>query len=226
MFTPDFVKLSEFDPRLLITSCYAMDINFVGRPIAGYGPPSSAMLSRAAAAGLKRAQDKFAEDGYRIVIYDAYRPEKAVNEFIAWSLDVNDNKMRDWFYPAIDKSTLFERGFLAKKSTHSRGCAVDMSIIKDNRLPANFTPSKRVLNDGTEFTFLRDGSVDMGTHFDYFGEASYTASSNIPMKASDNRMYLKKIMEFCGFENFHKEWWHFTFINEPYPDQYFDFDII
>lgn len=222
---PDFVSLTSFDPRLIITSHYAGETNFVGRPIIGYSSLNKAMLTRKAADALSKAQDIFEEDGYRIVIYDAYRPSKAVKVFFEWSQDHDDCLMRDWFYPHIDKKTLFDLGFLARRSTHSRGGAIDMSIIKDTSSITDFAPSKRTLNDGTEFTFLRDGTADMGTHFDYFGNASYTDDTTIPIKAIQNRQYLRKVMHQCGFKNFYKEWWHFTFQNETYPDQYFDFDV-
>ncbi len=223
--SPEFVSLRTFDPRLIITSHYAGTSNFVGRPISGYASLQDAMLSKQAALSLIKAQDIFAEDGYRIVIYDAYRPRKAAMEFFEWSQDKTDNLMREWFYPHLDKKTLFDLGFLARSSTHSRGCAVDMSIIKDNNTIYDFAPTKRILSDGVEFTFLRDGTVDMGTHFDYFGDASFTANTTIPTKAMQNRIYMCKVMEQCGFKNFYKEWWHFTFQNEEYPDTYFDFDI-
>lgn len=222
---PNFVSLSEFDSRLIITSHYAGDTNFVGTPIAGYSSLDKAMLSTKAAEALSKAQDLFAEDGYKIVVYDGYRPSKAAAAFYAWSQDATQTQMREWFYPHLDKKTLFDRGFLARRSTHSRGCAIDMSLVKDDNPINEYAPTKRVLSDGTEFTFLRDGTVDMGTHFDFFGDASFTENTTIPTKAMQNRLYMCQVMHECGFKNFYKEWWHFSFLNEEYPDQYFDFDI-
>ena len=160
------------------------------------------------------------------MIYDAYRPQRAVNDFLRWSKEpLSDLKSKQYFFPYLSKEEIITQGFIAGgQSTHSRGSAVDLSIIPIGAKQSPLTYLKRFFTDGKEYTFLDDGTLDMGVSFDYFGEASYTISSLISSEALNNRLFLKEIMESVGdFENYAKEWWHFTLRDEPFPKTYFDF---
>ena len=141
--------------------------------------------------------------GYIIKIYDCYRPQKAVDHFVRWASDVNDLKMKDVFYPNIDKNRLFIDGFISKHSGHSRGSTVDLTLV--NRVTGK--------------------EVDMGGVFDYFGELSHPDYSGITKEQYNNRMLLQKGMIDNGFRPIKTEWWHFTLVDEPYKDKYFDFNI-
>lgn len=208
MLPQGFVYLS--DTRILLEMAYATSQNFVGRKIQDYLKPVCIMTQEAhdALIQVQNALDTYAEEDtqYRLKIFDAYRPVNAVNDFKQWSLDESDIKMKDCYYPDFNKRDLFTLGYIAEKSGHSRGSTVDLTIVK---LQPN--------SDHLE--------LDMGTAFDFFGELSHTLNPNISETAKKNRLLLKTLMEEHGFENYHKEWWHFTLKNEPFKDQYFNFPI-
>lgn len=221
---PDgFVYISGADPTIKIELRYASDDNFLGRKVEGYNSPDGAVLTYEAALALNKAQARFIKDGYSIVVYDAYRPQRAVNDFASWSKDLNDQKNKALFYPRIDKSKVFELGYLIEKSGHSRGSTVDISIIKINKKLHKIKPKKRRLAGGFEVMYLDDGTVDMGTSFDLFDKASHFVNSVVPEKYKKNREYLRRVMESCGFKGYPEEWWHFTFEDEPFKETYWDF---
>ena len=198
----DFVVLSDVVPDVILEIRYYSSYNFVGQRIDGYEQPT-ALLTKEAATALKGVSDDLASKGYRLKIYDAYRPQKAVDHFERWAKDVNDTAMKEYFYPELDKSVLFEKGYIYSHSGHSRGSTVDLTLVD--------------VNTGKE--------IDMGGTFDYFGERSHSNYTNITKKQYDNRMILREAMVSHGFKPLPEEWWHFTLENEPYTDTYFNFPV-
>lgn len=201
---PDgFVLLAEAVPDVIQEIRYYSTYNFVGERIDGYEEPC-AMLTREAAAALKAVSDEVAAQGYRLKVYDAYRPQMAVDHFIRWAADSQDLRMKEYFYPEVDKSRLFAEGYIGTKSGHSRGSTVDLTLLD--------------MKTGKE--------VDMGGTFDYFGERShpdYTA--DLTAEQIHNRAILRDVMVRHGFRPLDTEWWHFTLNHEPYPHTYFTFPV-
>jgi D-alanyl-D-alanine dipeptidase len=199
----------------------------VGDIIDGYHA-NRAILTRFAAEALAKAQKQFRNDGYCIVIYDAFRPQKSVDHFFQWSQALEDQSKKSQYYPYVDKNRAFELGYIAHKSGHSRGSTIDLTIISTDKCYAESpAESQRSLSHSPTRTlpFLDDNTVDMGSSFDLFDEASHHGSHLVDANHRKNREYLKLVMENCGFRAYDQEWWHYTFENEPYPDTYFDFDI-
>ena len=197
----DFVEVSSVVPDVVYDIRYYSSYNFTGKQVDGY-KANRAYLTRKSAYALKKAADKLRSKGYRIVIYDAYRPQKAVDNFVRWMNDKNDAGNKS-FYPNIkDKLALISGDYVATKSGHTRGSVVDMSIVNV------------------------DGSaVDMGGTFDLFDRVSNRDYTNLTPKQMANRKLLEDVMVEEGFEPLPSEWWHFRLIDEPYPDTYFDFDV-
>jgi zinc D-Ala-D-Ala dipeptidase len=217
-----FVALDDVDPTILQDIRYATPYNFVGRRIDGYREPVC-ILTRRAARALKRAQKSL--DGYALKVYDCYRPQRAVDHFARWA--ENDSRtMKREFYPRVSKRRLFADGYLAHRSGHSRGSAVDLTLVK---LPAEPQPvwTRRefglVSCTAPRRRRFPDNSVAMGTSYDCFDPRSHTA--NATGRARRNRRLLKRTMEAAGFEAYANEWWHFTLRNERYPDTYFNFPV-
>jgi D-alanyl-D-alanine dipeptidase len=199
---PDnFVELKMYIPTINLDIRYFTTDNFVGARIDGYKSPK-ALLSVHAANALRNVQSELAIFGLGLKIYDAYRPQQAVDHFIRWAKDPNDTEMKLNYYPEIDKESLFEEGYLIDRSSHSRGSAVDVSIVSLHK------------TDPKE--------LDMGTNWDFFGPDSWPQSFMVTPQQRANRMFLYHMMRKHGFKPHKKEWWHFTLENEPYPDQYFD----
>lgn len=198
----DFVLLTDVVPDAILEIRYYSTYNFVGDRIDGYEQPT-ALLTKEAAEALKKASDELIKKGYRLKIYDAYRPQKAVTNFMNWAKDVDDTRMKVYFYPELDKSILFDQGYIAEKSGHSRGSTVDLTL----------------------FDMKTEKEVDMGGTFDYFGELSHPDYKNITEEQYNNRMILREAMINNGFKPLPEEWWHFTLENEPYPDTYFTFPV-
>lgn len=223
--TSNFVVLNDYIPNVRVNLRYFSENNFIGKIIAGYHA-NKAFGTKEMADALLKAQAQFNKDGYSIIIYDSYRPQQAVDSFIAWSQDPNDQAMKHLYYPYINKADLFDLGYLARKSGHSRGSTIDLSLIKLDQIPYEPVEEIRILSDGTQIVFLNDGSVDMGGSFDLLHEVSHHDNNLIGQEYKEMRNYLKDVMVTCGFKPYSKEWWHFTLENEPFPDQYFDFPII
>ena len=198
----DFVLLSEAVPDVILEIRYYSTFNFVGDRIDGYEEPL-AMLTKEAAAALKEASDELMSMGYRLKIFDAYRPQQAVTHFMNWALDAEDTRMKDYFYPELEKDVLFPQGYIAEHSGHSRGSTVDLTL----------------------FDMKTEREVDMGGTFDYFGELSHPEYTDITEEQYAMRMLLREVMMKHGFRPLPEEWWHFTLENEPYPDTYFTFPI-
>jgi D-alanyl-D-alanine dipeptidase len=161
-------------------------------------------MAKAPAAALCKVQMEAIKKGYTLKIFDAYRPVKAVSFFQEWAKKPETNpEVRAIYYPKYTRRELFDLGYIATRSSHSRGSAVDLTLVN--------------LKTGNE--------LDMGTEFDFFDEASHTASPKITANQKHSRMLLKDLMEAQGFKNFAQEWWHYSFRPEPYPNDYFDFDV-
>lgn len=197
-----FVEIKEMIPSVQLDIRYYTNDNFVGSRIDGYDAPKC-LLTKAAALALKNVQKELASNRQSLKIFDCYRPQRAVDHFVRWAKDLNDQKMKSEYYPSIDKKNLFRDGYIAEQSGHSRGSTVDLTIID--------------LNTQRE--------LDMGTLFDFFDPRSHTASSSVDSKQRENRETLKSVMERNGFKNLKEEWWHFTLKNEAFPNQYFDFNV-
>lgn len=194
---PDgFVDAAKIAPGVVYDIRYAGADNFVGAPVDGYGAPRC-LLTREAAAGLAAAQAELESMNLRLRVYDCYRPQRAVNHFVRWAADERDIATKPQYYPDVPKAELFALGYIAERSGHSRGSAVDLTI---------------------------DG-LDMGSSWDRFGEISHAASGAVGAEARANRLLLKLVMEKHGFENYDREWWHYTLSAEPFPETYFDFPI-
>lgn len=200
MDASDFVNVADAVPDVILEIRYYSTYNFVGDRIDGYEAPV-ALLTKEAAAALKKASDTLIAQGYRLKVFDAYRPQTAVNHFIRWAKDVEDAIMKEYFYPQVDKSRLFELGFICAKSSHSRGSTIDLTL----------------------FDMATGREVDMGCPFDWFGQESHPSYTNLTKKQLEMRQLLRNTMINAGFSPFDTEWWHFTLKNEPYPETYFDF---
>ena len=199
---PGFVHLTETVPDAILEIRYHSTYNFTGDRVDGYERPN-AYLTKEAAAALRKASDEAMRRGYRLKVFDAYRPQRAVAHFVRWAADVSDVRMKEYFYPAVDKSVLFKEGYIAARSGHSRGSTVDLTLFD--------------MKTGKE--------VDMGGTFDWFGEESHPSYRGITEAQFKNRMLLRDVMVAHGFRPLEEEWWHFTLANEPYPDTYFDFPV-
>jgi len=197
-----FVVLADYVPSIIQEIRYYSTYNFIGDRIDGYEEPA-AFLTREAARALKSAANELFVKGYRIKVFDAYRPSVAVKHFVLWGIEDQDIRMKPYFYPDLEKQDLFSRGYIAKQSSHSRGSAIDLTLLD--------------MKTGKE--------VDMGSPFDYFGEISHPDYTQITDEQYDNRMLLRNAMMRSGFLPIDCEWWHFMLEDEPYPDTYFSFPI-
>ena len=197
-----FVLLADFIPQIVQEIRYYSTYNFVGDRIDGYEEPC-ALLTKEAARALKSASNELIVQGYRLKIYDAYRPVSAVTQFTLWGIEDQDIRMKPYFYPDLEKQDLFKLGYIAKRSSHSRGSTVDLTLLD--------------MTSGRE--------IDMGSPFDLFSEKSHPDYRGITAEQYDNRMMIQKVMVRNGFEPLDCEWWHFTLKDEPYPDTYFEFPV-
>lgn len=197
-----FVLLADYVPHIVQEIRYYSTYNFVGERIDGYEEPC-ALLTIEAARALKSAASELLVQGYRLKVFDAYRPACAVRQFVLWGIEDQDVRMKPWFYPTLEKQDLFAGGYIAKQSSHSRGSAVDLTLLD--------------MNTGKE--------LDMGSPFDLFSEISHPDYRGITEEQYDNRMLLQKVMLRSGFAPIDCEWWHFSLRNEPYPDTYFAFPV-
>ena len=219
--TSHFTMLTDAVPDAILEIRYYGTYNFVGARIDGYEQPS-ALLTKEAAQALRAVSDDVIAQGYRLKIYDAYRPQKGVDHFVRWAADLSDTEMKSYFYPDLDKSVLFDQDYICLKSGHTRGSTVDLTLFD--------------MNTGKE--------VDMGGTFDWFGPESHTdfcgnpetgvytgdnskspTGRSITPEQFANRMILRKAMLRHGFKALYSEWWHFTLKDEPFPDTYFTFPV-
>lgn len=205
-----FVYLKDVDSTIRQDVRYACGNNFVGMPISGYEKPL-VILSAPAASALTTAQQKLTKDSdgkLTLLVYDGYRPQRAVDDFVKWSKDLSDIVTKDEYYPNIaHKSDLFDQGYIAKRSGHTRGSTVDLTMA--------------VVEDGKDAV----QPLDMGSAFDLFDPVSHPLTGQVGPEAKSNRMSLRELMTSHGFKPLETEWWHFTLENEPFPDSYFDFPV-
>ena len=197
-----FVLLADYVPGIVQEIRYYTTYNFVGDRIDGYEEPC-ALLTREAARALKAVSGEVNAQGYRLKIFDAYRPACAVRHFVLWGIEDLDLRMKPYFYPDLEKQELFKRGYIAARSSHSRGSAVDLTLLD--------------METGKE--------VDMGSPFDLFSELSHPDSCAVTQEQYDNRMLLRRAMLRNGFAPIDCEWWHFALAQEPYPETYFEFPV-
>lgn len=224
-----FVYLDEVDSTILISPRYATSENFVGAPVDGYTRKDRIVLTKVAAEALKKVQAALASNGYSLVVYDAYRPQRAVDHFMRWSTDSKAQEKKSQYYPYVNKADVFALGYVAERSGHSRGSTVDVTLIKKSDALHAILVKARTLENGEIIEFLDDGTVDMGTSFDLFDTASNYESDKIDQTSNMMRTYLRTVMKKYGFKSSEQEWWHFTLNNEPYPvgqdSSYFNFPI-
>ena len=197
-----FVLLADYVPSVIQEIRYYSTYNFIGDRIDGYEEPC-ALLTKEAARALRSAANELMVQGYRLKIFDAYRPACAVKHFVLWGIEDQDIRMKPYFYPDLQKQELFKKGYIAKQSSHSRGSTVDLTLLD----------------------MVTGKELDMGSPFDFFGEISHPDYRGVTQEQYDNRMTLRRVMIRNGFEPFDCEWWHFTLRDEPYPDTYFTFPV-
>lgn len=198
-----FVVLAEEIPDVISEIRYYTTYNFVGERITGYNKPV-ALVTKECADALRNVNRELLALGYRMKIYDTYRPQRAVDHFVRWAEDLDDTRMKPFFYPGVDKTVLFDEHYLARKSGHSRGSTVDLTL----------------------FDMKTGKDADMGGPFDFFGELSHPDyTETLTETQIKNRSVLRNAMLSAGFLPSASEWWHFTLKNEPYPETYFDFPI-
>ncbi|MBQ9686370.1 MAG: M15 family metallopeptidase [Oscillospiraceae bacterium] len=202
MDSSGFVLLADFVPGIVQEIRYYSTYNFVGDRINGYEEPV-ALLTKEAARALKAVAGEVNAQGYRLKVFDAYRPACAVRNFVLWGIEDLDLRMKPYFYPELEKQELFKKGYIAKMSSHSRGSAVDLTLLD--------------MRTGKE--------LDMGSPFDLFSEVSHPDSREVTEEQYANRMFLQNAMTRNGFQPIFCEWWHFSLKNEPYPDIYFEFPV-
>lgn len=195
-----FVVLADFVPGVIQEIRYYTTYNFIGDRIDGYEQPC-ALITKEAARALKSAANELFVQGYRLKIFDAYRPACAVKHFVLWGIEDTDIRMKPYFYPDLQKQELFVKGYIASLSSHSRGSTIDLTLLD--------------MQTGKE--------VDMGSPFDFFSEVSHPDSREVTPQQYANRMLLQGVMMRSGFKPYDCEWWHFTLEDEPYPDTYFEF---
>lgn len=201
----DFVYVQDIIPNIVLEMRYCSNKNFTGHVVDGYVKPK-AILTMKATKSLKEVQDELKNYNLNLKLFDAYRPQKAVDCFIKWANSPEDQKTKALYYPNEKKENLFKNGYISLKSSHTRGSTVDLALVYINEK-----------KDTIE--------LDMGSPFDYFGKESWGNNPNCTAQQRANRLLLKTIMEKHGFEAYPYEWWHFTLKDEPFPDTYFNFPV-
>ena len=221
-----FVYLRDVEPAIVQDMRYAGPHNFVGRPIKGYLAPEC-ILSEPAAKALRAVQTKLAEKKLSLIVWDCYRPKRAVADFLQWSKDPTHSEMKAEFYPNTDKDRLFALGYLATRSAHSRGSTVDLGIVSAVVSSAPKPDSALSLKACTlpKGERFEDGAIDFGTGYDCLDDLASTANAAAGEVALYNRQMLKSAMQAAGFRPYAKEWWHFELIDEPFHDG-FDFEVL
>ena len=202
LFAQEEVKLVnvlDYNSSIRVEMKYFTDDNFVGALIDGY-KANKCLMTEPAALALGKAQKFALEEGYSLLVHDCYRPQRGVNHFVRWSEDASDTKTKAKYYPNLPKADLFDLGYIARKSGHSRGSTVDLTL----------------------YNLKTKSSVEMGTIYDFLDPLSNTKNPKIKKELLENRMILVNIMQKAGFRNYSKEWWHYTLNNEPNKNQYLD----
>ena len=202
MDSSGFVVLSEYVPSIVQEIRYYSTYNFIGDRIDGYEEPC-ALMTKEGARALKAVSNELNVRGYRLKVFDAYRPVTAVKHFVLWGIEDTDVRMKPYFYPSLEKQELFEKGYIASRSSHGRGSTVDLTLLD--------------MQTGKE--------LDMGSPFDLFSEVSHPDCRSVTEEQYANRMLLQGAMVRNGFAPLDCEWWHFTLQDEPFPDTYFEFPV-
>lgn len=221
----EFVDVAQINPGIKIEMRYFSDWNFTGRTVPGY-QANRCLLVKEAAEALSRVQKQLEKSGHALLVFDCYRPQKAVTSFVQWTKAHDDQKMKLFFYPDEPKAKLVARGYIDSLSGHSRGGTVDLTVVKvgkDQAAPSSYHEAAGDCR--TPKGLETSGQLDMGTAYDCFTPLAATANSDISAEAKANRRLLKTAMEKAGFVNYPKEWWHYTLRGEPFKDRAFDFDI-
>ncbi len=200
-----FVYLEDIDPSIIQDIKYFSEDNFLGRRVNGY-QAARCILTLPAALALAKVQKQLLQQSLSLKVFDCYRPQIAVDDFIEWAKNPSDQKMKESHYPRINKADVFTLEYVAEKSGHTRGSTIDLTIVKIN-------PDKSVVE------------LAMGSHFDFMDELSHYASTEISEEERQNRLQLRVAMQ-ADFNPYYKEWWHFTLKNEPFPTTYFNFPVI
>lgn len=216
----EFVYLRDVDPSIRQDIRYAGSHNFVGRSVAGYAAAECVLTAKAAEA-LKRVQAALSPRGFSLIVWDCYRPARAVADFMRWTKD-GDTRTKAEFYPRLEKNSLVALGYIAARSTHSSGSSVDLgfvSVAPAAQPPAIFCAPANPPDGGGNV-------VDVGTAFDCFDERAHFASRAIGAAAQENRALLRSVMAENGFAPYEREWWHFRLIDEPFRGRVFDFPIV
>ncbi len=195
-----FVVLTDVVPDIIEEIRYYTYYNFIGDKVRGYEEPV-ALVTRETAQALKEVCKELAPLGLTLKVYDAYRPQMAVDHFVEWAHNINDTRMQSYFYPEENKANLFSHGYIASRSGHSRGSTIDITL----------------------YDVKNDSDVDMGGTFDYFGYRSHPDYPYLTKQQMNNRNLLRSVMLRHGFRGIDTEWWHFTLNNEPFPYRYFNF---
>lgn len=223
---PDgFVYITDIIPDIELDIRYCSNNNFLGVRVDGYNAPVGIVTEKAALA-LVEVQTELKSFGFGLKLYDAYRPQQAVDHFVRWAADFGDTLTKREFYPTLEKPVLLEEVYIATRSSHTRGSAVDLTIIAlpPAQQPVFDIAAQCDCSQGST-AGERDNSIDMGSGFDCFHEISHTANPDLTEQQRANRLLLKSIMEKYGFKNYAKEWWHFNYKDEPFPDTYFNFPV-
>lgn len=197
-----FVYVDDNIPGIEIEMRYYTDDNFIGKRIDGYMKPRC-IATREAAEALKGVQNDLSRFSLGLKLFDAYRPQRAVDHFVRWAKDLHDTKMKPQYYPDVAKKDLFKEDYIAKKSSHTRGSTFDLTIISLD---------------------LKE-EIDMGSGFDFFSTKSWPDNPSMTPAQRSHRMLLQVLMIKHGFKPYPKEWWHFTLVKEPFPETYFDFPV-
>ncbi len=198
-----FVILDDYIDEYKLDLRYITEHNFLGTPVDGY-ESVKCIITEPAALALQKLSNELKPYGLGIKVFDTYRPQSAVDHFVRWAKDLGDTLTKKEFYPTVNKENLFEKGYIASKSSHSRGSTVDLTIYS--------------LKTGED--------LDMGSNFDYFGRLSWVITpEDITPEQQAHRMLLQTLMAKYGFSNYPEEWWHFTLKDEPFPETYFNFPV-
>jgi D-alanyl-D-alanine dipeptidase len=221
-----FVYLRDIDPTIVQDIRYAGSHNFVGRPIRGY-LAAECILSAPAANALATVQRMLAEKKLSLIVWDCYRPKRAVDDFLRWSKDPTHSEMKSEFYPRTDKEKLFALGYLARRSAHSRGSTVDLGLVPSGFSAAPPPDPSQPLKACTSPKGERfeDGTIDFGTGYDCLDVLGTTSNALVGGIARHNRQTLKSYMQAAGFRPYAREWWHFELVNEPFKRDGFDFEV-
>lgn len=220
----DFVYLKDIAPDIIQDIRYATPNNFIGTPIPGY-IDNTCITTRKAAQQLQRVQQEVKKRGYRLKVYDCYRPQKAVNYFYLWSKDPQSIQNKSRYYPREDKETLFDKGYIAKTSGHTRGSTFDLTLVKLEHSSISKSHSTFMQCYDKTPNYLDDDSIDMGTRFDCLDPSANIQYSKLSSQQQKNRRLLRHLMVRYGFTPYVHEWWHFTLANEPHPNSYFNFSV-